>query len=106
VTNAGSTPVVLGPGEYRLFTTQALATPLSIDETVADLHSQFVIYPNPAQDSFKVSGEVDQVEIYSLTGQLVKRFTESQRSYSLNSLQSGIYLVRINNEFSQRLVKQ
>ncbi len=104
VTNASSMPITLGPGEYRLYTTQALATPLSSDD-VSAVQSDFTIYPNPATQSFSISGDVETVEIYSMTGQRVKLYDSAQRSYGLENLSAGIYLVRINNEISQRLVK-
>jgi Secretion system C-terminal sorting domain len=74
------------------------------------LNNKFQFYPNPAQDSFSMISEVEieKVEIYSLQGQLVKSFNQSD-VYSISDLATGIYSVIISSEEGKgvkKLIKQ
>jgi hypothetical protein len=58
------------------------------------------LYPNPASNQFLLSGDVSEVEIYSMTGRKVKSFNgsfEAGHIYDVNDLQNGIYLVKFKN---------
>ena len=56
------------------------------------------IFPNPANQSFKIESEVafDQLSIYNLQGQLIWRSESQLSSYSVDCSQwpNGIYLIR------------
>lgn len=54
------------------------------------------IYPNPCKESFKLRGNVEQVEILDMMGRIVKNYPK-QSEYNVSSLASGTYLIRINN---------
>ena len=69
--------------------------------------------PNPTSNNFTLSANTTKVEIYSITGQLVKSFksnfsTESQ--FEISDLNNGIYLVKVTDtndrESTLKLVKQ
>lgn len=68
--------------------------------------------PNPTSDFFVLNTDVSQVQIFSITGQLVKSFSNQQQEYqfSVSDLNKGIYLVKIfdtnNREKSMKLIKQ
>ena len=68
--------------------------------------------PNPTSDFFILNTDVSQVQIFSITGQLVKSFSNQQQEYqfSVSDLNKGIYLVKIfdtnNREKSMKLIKQ
>lgn len=70
------------------------------------------LVPNPAADYFTLNTDVSQVQIFSLTGQLVKSFQNQQQhfQFSISDLNKGIYLVKIfdttNREKSLKLIKQ
>lgn len=69
--------------------------------------------PNPTSNNFTLSANTTKVEIYSITGQLVKSYksnfsTESQ--FEISDLNNGIYLVKATDtndrETTLKLVKQ
>ncbi|EDP69838.1 CHU large protein; uncharacterized [Flavobacteriales bacterium ALC-1] len=82
---------------------------LSIDE-YDDLNN-YKIYPNPAFSHFKIDGNlsIEQVEVYTLNGKLVKRFSKNSISYFINNLESGLYFVKISTNkgsITKKLIKE
>ena len=66
------------------------------------------IFPNPADNSFTVSGinEVQQLKIYSIDGRLVKQEAVScSQSIDISELPQGLYYVNIN-KLNFKLIKQ
>lgn len=60
-----------------------------------------VIYPNPASGYFFISAEVPtSVDVYSVTGKIVKQFEQADKSAMLNvsDLQPGLYFIRTEGE--------
>jgi len=57
----------------------------------------FAIYPNPATDMIRIAGEFDQVQIFNISGQLVKSYTNNDR-LSVADLNAGIYMVKVTGE--------
>lgn len=55
------------------------------------------LYPNPSKTYFELTGEIsiENVEIYSLQGQLVKSF-KNDSQYTISDLAKGMYIVKIN----------
>ncbi|WP_435523114.1 T9SS type A sorting domain-containing protein [Chryseobacterium indoltheticum] len=53
-----------------------------------------VIYPNPFTDIITISGDValQSVVVYDLSGKMIKEFKGSQKTISLHSLTSGVYV--------------
>lgn len=74
-----------------------------------DDNKQFGFYPNPAQDFINLKGisELSTVQIFDLTGKILINSKVDSNSNSLNvsQLSQGIYLVKINNQYSGKLVK-
>lgn len=102
--------IALAPGEYRVFTSQPLNAPLS-NGSVDQIDTEAItIYPNPASTEFRISSdEVNDVRIFNLRGQQVKRYETFSSSYDISELPSGVYIVEIeaNNAItSQKLVVQ
>jgi len=69
------------------------------------------IYPNPTTDYFQVqSEELQSVEIYTISGELVKSFNQTANKYSMDSLSAGIYLVKAiqtnGSVYVNKLIKQ
>lgn len=71
-----------------------------------------VLYPNPTNDYFKIDTSTKQVQIFSLTGQLVKQFKNnftSETQFVINDLNNGIYFVKVttdnNRESTIKLIK-
>lgn len=100
--------ITIEPGGFRIFgNQQALGTE---DFDVMDFVS---LAPNPASDYFTINALMDKVEIYSITGQLVKSFKSGQiedYQYDVADLNKGVYLVKATNENNQsktmKLIKQ
>ncbi|PHK20928.1 alpha-amylase, partial [Nostoc linckia z15] len=90
-------------GEFRMYGNQpaALGTDTPVMENVA-------LYPNPSTDVFTINTAAAKVEVYSITGQLVKTFgsNASYHIYDVSSLSKGIYLVKVtDNSNRQKTVK-
>ncbi len=87
----------------------------TVDVTgIAELNQLVKIYPNPAHDVLRIdneSGAPVQLELYSLSGQLIRSWNVSlgQTAANLDGIASGSYLVRIESARSvgfERLVIQ
>jgi 1,4-alpha-glucan branching enzyme len=103
VTNT-STNMNIEPGGYRVFSTQPLTTTASNEDVITSSNS-IQVYPNPTRDSFSVSEDVQQVLVFNLAGQLVKRFDQNLPEYSINELASGVYIVNISSAIGTENVK-
>jgi hypothetical protein len=70
------------------------------------------LYPNPSSNYFSINVNSSKTEIYSLTGQLVKSYNDTNENYEYNvsDLKQGIYLVKVfdynNHEKVFKLIKQ
>lgn len=70
------------------------------------------ISPNPATSSFMLNTDVQKVQIYSITGQLIKSFNNQLENYEypISDLEKGIYIIKVsdteNREKSIKLIKQ
>jgi Secretion system C-terminal sorting domain/Beta-propeller repeat len=59
--------------------------------------SEITIYPNPTSDYFTISGNeaFEKLQIVDMSGRIVKEFLpQSDNKYSLNSLNTGVYLLK------------
>lgn len=99
-TTYSGTTVNIPAGQFRIFGNAAVT--LSTDEF--DVNDTFSIYPNPSHSSFSVNINVSNVEVYDLTGKLVKSFNGDftrADNFDISSLHSGIYLVKVKNDNNQ-----
>ena len=70
------------------------------------------IYPNPSSGTFSINQFVTNVEIFSLTGQLVRTFQNKLENdvYEISDLKTGIYMVKVtdvnNNIATLKLIKK
>lgn len=98
--------VTIEPNGFRVFGNYA---PLSAQNF--DALQNITIIPNPASTHFSLNIADARVELYSLTGQLVKTYINNiGDQYSISDLNKGIYLVKVidanNNQKTMKLVKQ
>lgn len=121
--NSGSTisfTRTLSPGDYFLKLTSTsptntnyqtpyqfnITTTLSADDTSFE---SFVFYPNPVKDILHLDNiSLTKANIYSILGQLIdtKSFENSStNSLDFSSLESGIYLVVLENDSQQKTIK-
>ena len=104
-----SAQITLAPGDFRVYGNQLPST-LNVDSF--DLRDDIVLAPNPANDSFSITVSTVKVEIYSITGQLVKRFEndfDTNHRCDVSELNKGVYFVKVkdvdNREKSLKLIK-
>ncbi|UXX80682.1 BspA family leucine-rich repeat surface protein [Reichenbachiella carrageenanivorans] len=64
--------------------------------SVAPDQTASAIYPNPATNSFQLSGlPADELTLVDMNGKVLSRFESPQTSYYIGSLEAGIYTVMI-----------
>ena len=101
--------ITLAPGEYKIFGNQ-LSTVLSNESF--EVFSKLQLYPNPTSNAFMLTLDAQKVEIYAVTGQLVKteNNTIANKEISISDLSKGIYIVKITNfdnvSVSKKLIKE
>jgi len=98
--------MTLNAGKFRVFGNQP--TTVLNSSTFEVLQNDIVLYPNPAKNSFSLSKDAKKVSIYTLTGQEVLHFNAvfQEQELLINSLQKGIYLVKIENHNFQSQTKK
>ncbi|MFN3753155.1 alpha-amylase family glycosyl hydrolase [Flavobacterium sp.] len=110
VFNVSSTSqsVSIEPGGYRIFGNQQSS--LNTNEIV---NQALGLYPNPTSGSFNIKGQVSKVDVYSITGQLVKSFeniSSEDYQFDINDLNNGVYLVKAidlnSNSKTMKVIKQ
>ncbi len=96
--------VISGEGGFTL------ASPAILANNDIDSNLVFSIYPNPAKDKLTITSTINpltQVEIYNVLGQKVLNFNfpeTTTKNITISSLTSGLYLVKINNLTTKRLI--
>jgi hypothetical protein len=71
----------------------------------------FKLFPNPFNNIISLTStkEINKIEVYNNIGQIVYsvyNLKELEYSINLNTLESGLYFIKINGEFNQKIVKQ
>ncbi len=104
VTNINQT-VSIEPNGYRVFGNQSA----TLNSDKFDIKNNLTIYPNPASDTFQLSIIPKNIEVYNLTGQLIRQY-QAQNTYNIEELTNGVYIVKILTENNQintlKLVKE
>ena len=108
VVTSTSAPITLGAGDFRVFGNK----PSVLKTNTFDLNSSVQLYPNPSSEKFSINSATHKVQIFSVTGQLVKTFENQSAEYQFNisDLTKGMYLVKVtdheNHEKTMKLIKQ
>lgn len=110
----------LAPGDYYLKLTSTnptntnyttpyqfnITTTLSADDTSFE---SFVFYPNPVKDILYLDNiALSKASVYSILGQLIETKTfenATSNTLDLSSLESGIYLIVLENDSQQKTIK-
>jgi len=87
-----------------------LSNLLSIDNNEIK-NVEFKIYPNPSTNLLTVETKLNilQINIVDITGKMINSFVPTSNTFSINSLSSGIYFIRIigeDNLSTKKFVKQ
>ncbi len=97
-----SLSITIPAGQFRILGNQP-SDVLSIDDN--ELFA-FTIYPNPSRSAFSVNTNVSDVEIYDLTGKMVKSFNGDftrTDTFDISNLNTGMYIVRVENSNKQTM---
>jgi len=95
---------------WKPVTEYTYAISLGLDDST--LTSNFNLYPNPVNRSFKINKSVEELMIFDVTGKLVKSFSGSfskNVDFDISNLNKGLYLVKIENDkyySTTKLIKQ
>ncbi|WP_405575346.1 alpha-amylase family glycosyl hydrolase [Winogradskyella sp. Asnod2-B02-A] len=104
VSNSTSS-ISIPAGQFRILGNQPTNV-LSVDEEAL---FGFTIYPNPTNSSFSVNVNVSNIEVYDLTGKLVKSFKGDftrTDTFDISTLNSGIYMVKVQNNDNRILTSK
>lgn len=99
VTNVAN-PLPVEAGGFRIYGNKVAALAIESYEEAPSIK----LYPNPANNYFKLNESTNKVEIISLSGQVVKSFDKNQAAdhqFSISDLKTGLYMVKVldgNNE--------
>lgn len=97
--------VTIPAGQFRIFGNM----PSTLSTDSFDSNSDFSIYPNPVHTSFKTNKAISNLQIFDITGKLVKTFEgdfTSENTYDISDLTNSIYLVKIENSNGQTLTSK
>jgi hypothetical protein len=108
VTDANAT-ILIAAGGFKIYGNK----PSSLGVTNFGLSQDIYLYPNPSSTYFTINANTSKVEIYSITGQLVKSFNANQsksNQFNISDLNKGVYFVKALNENNEvkvmKLVKE
>jgi hypothetical protein len=112
-TTSGAGNITVPAGTYSVsFNRVTGAYSFSVLSTTSFDKSRLALYPNPTTTTFAINGAFEKVQVYSITGQLVKTFTKTSENQNLTiaDLNSGVYFVKAvdasNTEKTSKLIKQ
>jgi len=70
----------------------------------------FKLYPNPANNQISFNINSVKTEIFNITGKLVKSVSQTKNTIDISTLNSGIYIVKVQSEegniFFKKLLKE
>ena len=96
VTDVNAT-ILIAAGDFKIYGNK----PSSLGVTNFALSQDIYLYPNPSSTYFTINTNTSKVEIYSITGQLVKSFNTNQTKdsqFNVSDLNKGVYFVKALNE--------
>ncbi|PWA06812.1 alpha-amylase family glycosyl hydrolase [Flavobacterium psychrotolerans] len=108
VVNATTDQITIEAGGFRMYGNKPTTLATDTFETM----NQVSLFPNPSSNYFTINTNTTKVQIYSITGQLVKSFGKKSNEYQfeIGDLKNGIYLVKAsaenNREKTMKLIKQ
>jgi glycosidase len=89
--------VTVPAGEFRIFGNKIASLAIADFEKSSGIY----LFPNPASDYFTLNEITSKVQVFSITGQLVKSFDSNQAlgyQYTVSDLSKGMYIVKAYNE--------
>ncbi|MES2812488.1 MAG: alpha-amylase family glycosyl hydrolase [Bacteroidota bacterium] len=102
--------IAVPSGGFRVYGNQPAP---SLANEQFDLASAITLYPNPSHDFFKLSEAIEKIEIFNITGQLVKAFKggfAADYSFSIGDLNDGLYFIKLtdnaNHQGTVKFIKE
>ena len=98
-----SAAITLQPGEFKIYGNKTASLAIADYEKSPTI----VLYPNPAADYFTLNETTSKVQIFSITGQLVKSFDANKSAgsqFSVSDLNQGLYIVKAFDENNEMKV--
>jgi glycosidase len=96
VTDVNAT-INLGPGEYRIYGNKTANLAIPEFEKANSVN----LYPNPVLNHFTLNIATTKVQVYAMSGQLVKSFTPNGNidfQFGVSELKTGLYIVKAIDE--------
>jgi hypothetical protein len=90
-------PINLPAGEYRIYGNKTAN--LAIEDF--EKGNAVNLFPNPVLDYFTLNIAVTKVQVYSISGQLVKSFASNRNvdfQFGVSELQTGLYIIKASDE--------
>lgn len=85
--------ISIPPGEFRIYGNKQAS--LAIEDF--EKGNAVSLYPNPVSNYFTLNFAAEKVEIYAVTGQLVKSFTTDKNpdfQFGVSDLKPGLYIIK------------
>lgn len=92
-----SVAITLQPGEFKIYGNKTASLAIADYEKSPTI----LLYPNPASNYFTLNETTSKVQIFSITGQLVKSFDVNQSAdhqFIVSDLSKGFYIVKAFDE--------
>jgi len=90
-------PINIPAGEYRIYGNKQASLAIADFEKGNTVN----LYPNPVSDYFTLNIKTNKVQIYAISGQLVKSFNTNGNSdfqFGVSELKTGLYIVKAIDE--------
>ncbi|WP_432411667.1 DUF7619 domain-containing protein [Rasiella sp. SM2506] len=91
------------------FTSVEYVTELGVEDNIIDI-KEILLYPNPTTGIITISSteNIQSIDVYSLTGQLLKTKSNLQQTevtLSIEELAAGIYFARVSTESGEKVFR-
>ena len=91
--------------KFRFYNVTFTNVALGVDDFETQ-ETSVKVYPNPVKNSFQLdsNNSIDSVELYNITGRLLKTFKE-EANYDISDLATGIYIANIKTQFGSKTMR-
>lgn len=103
VVNDVNATMSIPAGEFRIYGNKVASLAIADYQKATTI----TLYPNPASDYFTLNETASKVQIFSITGQLVKSFDANKTAgsqFSVSDLNEGLYIVKAFNENNEMTI--
>jgi hypothetical protein len=97
VVNDVNAAIAIPAGGFRIYGNKVATLAIASYEKTTTIH----LYPNPASNYFTLNTNTTKVQVFSISGQLVKSFNSNQTAgypFSISDLSKGLYFVKALDE--------